>query len=295
MSWALPSVQTTKCLPAEVWTKTVRLWDVNTGRLLRILTGHTDDVMSVAFSPDGETLVSASWDGTIRLWNPRNGKLKRTLTEHASGISSVAFSPDGETLASGKCRSGRSGCGILQHGTLKEPSQDTQMLLMSWHFLRTGLCLPAEVGTQPYAYGIQTQENTSKSSQDTRVMFYVWCFSPDGTTLASGSQGETVRLWNPNTGETKRIFANQTGWINPVVFSPDGASLLIGGHGISIWDTETSQYKKPLTGDIGNAISVVFSLDRRMVACGSADNKVHLWEYHRFWLRDTLYHDKWHG
>jgi WD40 repeat protein len=57
--------------------------------------------MSVAFSPDGETLTSGSIDHTIRLWDVNAGQSRKTLTGHANGVSSVAFSPDGETLASG--------------------------------------------------------------------------------------------------------------------------------------------------------------------------------------------------
>ena len=89
--WSVAFSPNGKMLASASWDQTVRLWNVNTGRLLYILRGHTDTVNGVAFSPDGNTLASGSWDGTIRLWNPRNGKLKRTLTEHAGGVASVSL------------------------------------------------------------------------------------------------------------------------------------------------------------------------------------------------------------
>src|SRR5258707_3734958 len=52
----------------------VRLWDIETGRLLRSLKGHTADIRSIVFTPDGQTLATASEDRTIRLWNPTTGE-----------------------------------------------------------------------------------------------------------------------------------------------------------------------------------------------------------------------------
>ncbi|HEY9872611.1 MAG TPA: hypothetical protein V6D12_04215, partial [Candidatus Obscuribacterales bacterium] len=65
------------------------------------LSGHSDDVNSVAFSPDGKSLASASNDNTIKIWNVATGKLNYTLTKHSDDVNSVAFSPDGKSLASG--------------------------------------------------------------------------------------------------------------------------------------------------------------------------------------------------
>ena len=79
----------------------VRLWNAITLKLERTLTGHTNTVDAVVFSPDGDMLVSSSRDQTIRLWNPHNGKLKRTLIGHTDEVMRMAFSPDGTTLASG--------------------------------------------------------------------------------------------------------------------------------------------------------------------------------------------------
>ena len=79
---------------------TVRLWDVTTGQVKTTLTGHTDDVYSVVYSPDGQTLASASVDNTVRLWDVTTGQVKTTLTGHTANVISVVYSPDGMTLAS---------------------------------------------------------------------------------------------------------------------------------------------------------------------------------------------------
>ena len=88
--------------------RTVRLWDVATGRQLAKLDhrfeGHTGNVESVAFSPDGRTLVSGSWDGTAKVWDvadPARPSLRHTLKGHAGMVQAVAYSPDGNTIASG--------------------------------------------------------------------------------------------------------------------------------------------------------------------------------------------------
>jgi hypothetical protein len=80
---------------------TVRLWDVQTGQLVRRLEGHTDSVFSVAFAPDGRLLASGSVDGTVRLRDVQTGQLVYTLEGHTDWVRSVAFAPDGYLLASG--------------------------------------------------------------------------------------------------------------------------------------------------------------------------------------------------
>lgn len=279
--WSVAFSPNGNMLASGSWDQTVRLWDVNTGRLLHTLTEHTDTVMSVVFSPDDRTLVSASWDGTIRLWNPNNGKLKRTLTGHAGGVGSVAFSPDGQTLASGSAdRTVR-----LWNTTtwkLKSTLRGHTHVVDSVVFSRDGQTLTSGSRDQTIRLWNPNTGKHIKTLREHTGDIVRMTFSPDGATLASGSLDGTIRLWDPNTGNLKRTLAVGTGRTNPVAFSPDGATLLIGGRGISTWDTETGEYKIPLAGDIGIALSVVFSPDGQMVASGSKDTKVRLWDFTRY-------------
>merc|ERR1712096_243208 len=78
----------------------IQLWEVASGSLRKTLSGHSDIVFSVTYSPDGTTLASASDDGSIKLWHAVTGLELRTLSGHSDMVFSVAYSPDGTTLAS---------------------------------------------------------------------------------------------------------------------------------------------------------------------------------------------------
>ena len=81
----------------------MRLWDVKTGEAIgEPWQGHADSVNSVAFSPDGKTVVSGSWDKTVRLWDVKTGEaIGEPWQGHTSYVYSVTFSPDGKTIVSG--------------------------------------------------------------------------------------------------------------------------------------------------------------------------------------------------
>ena len=90
-----------KTLAAGSTDKSIRLWDVESGREICLFKGHQHVVNIVAFSPDGKTLASGSVDSTVKLWNLAIGQEVATLRGHRDGIFALAFTPDGDALISG--------------------------------------------------------------------------------------------------------------------------------------------------------------------------------------------------
>ena len=80
---------------------TASLWDVESGKELITFKGHTKELNSVVFSPDGKRLATGSLDGNVKLWDVVTGQEVANLKVDQNFVTSVAFSPDGRTLVTG--------------------------------------------------------------------------------------------------------------------------------------------------------------------------------------------------
>ncbi len=99
-SVAITSIGVGEILFSGSADKTIKIWQLETGKILHTLTGHTDEVKSVAISPNGEVLVSGGADKTIKLWRWKTGELLQTITAHSGTVNHLVVSPDGQYIAS---------------------------------------------------------------------------------------------------------------------------------------------------------------------------------------------------
>ena len=122
---------------------------------------------------------------------------------------------------------------------------------------------------------------------------YSVAFSPDGTTIASGSRDYTIRLWDVATGSLRNTLRRDPIEIHPVysvVFSPDG-SMIASGNGdytVHLWNVATGSLRNTLAGHTSNIYSVAFSPDGNTLASGSQDETVRLWDVATATLRNIL-------
>ncbi len=254
----------------------ILLWDLSTGDVMKL--GRRGSILSVAFSPDGNSLATGRPLGTIRIFKTSDGSEERIITGMAGVVWTVAYSPDGRFLASGSEDgfvriwdvSGVPGENPLQGdaggASAVDFSPDGRFLAsVGWDRIVRLWSLPA--------FTVERMEG-GHANQILDV-----AYSADGKLLASSGADLTVRLWNVDGRVPKSIFRT-IGWVWSVAFSPDGKRVA-GGYfpdKIHVWDVSTGGLIHVLSGHKGLANDLSFSPDGKTLASGSADGTIRLWD-----------------
>ena len=189
------------------------------------LTGHTDEILCLAFGSRDTVIATGSADKTVRLWNGKTGELTRTLTRHTEEVTGVAFSRNGRTLASGSA-DGTVRLWYVPTGEHMRMLDWSYTPVISLTFRRDGKVLATGRGSVQM-WNPVTGEYEGALPEGVRRVASI-AFSPNKKVIASGGgwQKNTVRLWDAETGEMMRILTGHVGEVKHIAFSPDGTELV---------------------------------------------------------------------
>jgi RNA polymerase sigma factor (sigma-70 family) len=237
--------------------RTLHLRDAKTGDALVIMTGHTDDVTSLAFAPDGQTLASGGLDQTVKLWDRATGKHIRTLEGNAGAVRALAFTPDGKLASAGDDKTIR----------LWDTALGKELFTLGGHAAAVCALAIAADGRSMASAGVERtirtwdllnrSESLTLKGHDGTVR--ALAFSSRHALASAGDDG-AVKLWSPAEGKEIFTWNGHVGEVRALAFSPGGLTLVSGGQDktVRVWDAVAGQPRAILEGhkDVVTALTI---------------------------------------
>ncbi|GJE99616.1 WD40 repeat domain-containing protein [Phanerochaete sordida] len=275
-------------LLAAATDNTILVWRLQDGLTVQRLNrdGHTNIIRQVAFSPDGQHVLSGAEDNLALLWSVKTGDVMRRLEGHENPVLYVSFSPDGTQIATRSKDSLRISDAF--NGGLLHTITDLKLELSGEIFFPLG-------GSRIAAVSNPSMEDTTVVVLDCRTggrlatlrKQNIRCitFSPEGDRIASGFEDGSACVWDAASGKVLLDLKEHTDWVREVVFSLDGGEVATASDDGTVVMCDSRTGERHLTFRVGSirgrddeiVLAMAFSPRNDFIACGAADGCVRVW------------------
>lgn len=264
--------------------ETARIWDIGSGRELRVLNGHNERVYGVEFNATGSQLLTVSWQHA-RLWDVPTGKLVGRFDQErfddAPQAVRAALSPDGKRLAKASSDQYLEIWDIAEEQLLvrkkKHQHATWSIKSLSYNFDGTKILTASWDKTARIWSAEDLMESHLLSGHSEPIEEA--CFSPDGRYVVTVSHDRTARVWSSSSGDLLHVLAGHSDALNGVAVSPNSQLIATTSRDKTarIWDARNGQLVFVLGGHGNSVEQVNFSPDGRRLLTYSTDHTSRLW------------------
>jgi WD40 repeat protein len=269
---------------------TLKVWDLETGRVLRTLTGYSDSLCCVTVAADGQRAVFGSADKTLKVWDLATGRVLRTLEGHSDSVKGVALTPDGKRAVSAswdktlkvwdldtglalRTLAGHSGevtgVAVTPDGK-RAVSASMDRTLKVWD-LDTGLELRTLEGHHDYIWSVVVSHSNHVNGV---------AVTPDGKRAVSASTDNTLKVWDLDTGRALRTLEGHSSSVEGVAVTLDGKRAVSASwdRTLKVWDLETGRALRTLEGHSREVTGVAVTPDGKRAVSASYDKTLKVWD-----------------